>query len=149
MKLDKDVEFTVNELNLTPYLSGPLQSDSRPVFDMYGVVCHFGSVYGGHYTAFAKNLGSQQWNHYNDNAIQESKIPSESPEDHSSGYILFYQRSGNENIFVLYTVDNRKKTHPLPVFQPFVFPVYLRNRLSYKKSVYIFLHPFLKSFQLE
>ena len=45
------------------------------------------------------------------------------------------------------TVDN-KKTHP-PVFQPFVFPVYLRNRLRYNKSVCIFLHPFLKSFQLE
>ena len=45
------------------------------------------------------------------------------------------------------TVDN-KKTHP-PVFQPFVFPVYLRNRLTYNKSVYIFLHHFLKSFQLE
>ena len=45
------------------------------------------------------------------------------------------------------TVDN-KKTHP-PVFQPFVFPVYLRNHMRYNKSVNIFLHPFLKSFQLE
>ena len=45
------------------------------------------------------------------------------------------------------TVDN-KKMHP-PRFQPFVFPVYLRNRLRYNKSVYIFLHPFLKIFQLE
>ena len=49
--------------------------------------------------------------------------------------------------FQVITVDN-KKTNP-PVFQPFVFPVYLLNRLSYKKHVYIFLHPFLKSFQLE
>ena len=32
---------------------------------------------------------------------------------------------------------------------PYVFPVYLRNRLSYKKSIYIFLYQFLKSSQLE
>ena len=41
------------------------------------------------------------------------------------------------------------KKHIPPVFQPFVFPVYLRNHLRYNKSVYIFLHPFLESFQLE
>ena len=43
---------------------------------------------------------------------------------------------------------NNKKTHP-PVFQHFVFLVNLRNRLSYKKYIYIFLHLFLKRFQLK
>ena len=43
---------------------------------------------------------------------------------------------------MLITVDN-KKTHP-PVFQPFGFPVYLRNRLSYKPSAYILFAPFFK-----
>ena len=52
------------------------------------------------------------------------------------------------NVIRRYTVDNKKKHIPL-VFQPFFFPVYLRNRLSYKKSVFIFLYPFLNSFQLE
>ena len=46
------------------------------------------------------------------------------------------------------TVDNIK-TYPLCFFQPFFFPVYLWNRLSYKKYVNIFLHPLLESFQLE
>ena len=49
-------------------------------------------------------------------------------------------------IAALATVDN-KKTHP-PLFQPF-FPVYLRNHLSYKSYIYIFLYSFVKSFQLE
>lgn len=35
LKLEKDVQFQVNDLDLTPYLSGPLQSDSRPLFNMY------------------------------------------------------------------------------------------------------------------
>jgi len=95
LKLEKDVEFQVSRLDLTPYLSGPLQSDSAPVFNMYGCVCHFGSVYGGHYTAFAKHLGSDQWNYYDDSSIQECKVPGESPGDYSSAYVLFYQRSGS------------------------------------------------------
>ena len=46
-------------------------------------------------------------------------------------------------------VQSITKKHIPPFFQPFVFHVYLRNRLRYNKFVYIFLHPFLKSFQLE
>jgi ubiquitin C-terminal hydrolase len=94
VKLEKDVEFKVNDLDLTPYLSGPLQSDSRPVFNMYGCVCHFGSVYGGHYTAFARHMGNNSWNYFDDGYVNEQKVPGESPGDFSSGYILFYQRSG-------------------------------------------------------
>ena len=46
-------------------------------------------------------------------------------------------------------IQSITKKHIPPVFQPFVFPVYLRNRLSYEKYFSIFVHPFLKSFQLE
>ena len=89
------MEFEVGGLDLTPFLSGPLHSeDSRPIFDMYGCVCHFGCVYGGHYTAFSRHLGTDQWNHFNDNCIQESKVPGESEGDNGSAYILFYQRAG-------------------------------------------------------
>ena len=41
------------------------------------------------------------------------------------------------------------KKHVPPVFQLYVIPGYLLNRLSYKKDIYIFLYQFLKSFQLE
>jgi len=98
LKLEKDVEFEVGGMDLTPFLSGPLHSDdSRPIFDMYGCVCHFGCVYGGHYTAFARHLGTDQWNHFNDNSIEESKIPGEAPGDNASAYILFYQRAGSKH----------------------------------------------------
>ena len=61
LKLEKDVQFEVGGMDLTPYLSGPLHSDdSRPIFDMYGCVCHFGSIQGGHYTSYAKHLATGQ-----------------------------------------------------------------------------------------
>ena len=49
LKLDMDVRFKVNDLDLTPYLSGPLrhggggEEGGAPVFNLYGCVCHFGS----------------------------------------------------------------------------------------------------------
>ena len=77
LKLDKDVEFKVTGLDLTQYLSGPLQGYDRisnsstrrngveydcrpPIFNLYGCVCHFGSVYGGHYTSYSKHLTTGQ-----------------------------------------------------------------------------------------
>ena len=39
---------------------------------------------------------------------------------------------------IKYDVQSITKKHVPPVFQPYVFPVYLWNRLSYKKSIYIF-----------
>ena len=44
------------------------------------------------------------------------------------------------------TVSN-KKTH-LADFETCVFRVYLRKPLSYKKVIYIYLHPCLKRFQI-
>ena len=49
---------------------------------------------------------------------------------------------------VIQSVTKIQNTH-LPVFQICVFRVYLRNHLSYKKNIYIYLHPCLKSFQMK
>ena len=50
LKLDMDVRFKVDSLDLTPFLSGPLRHqgggggvEGAPVFNLYGCVCHFGS----------------------------------------------------------------------------------------------------------
>ena len=56
-------------------------------YDLYGVTNHFGSLHGGHYTAFGKNDGS--WYHFNDSSVSkalESEVVS------SAAYILFYRR---------------------------------------------------------
>ena len=45
VKLDKKVNFPVEGMDLTPYLSGPLQNGGE-LFDLYGAVCHYGSVSG-------------------------------------------------------------------------------------------------------
>ena len=45
VKLDKKVKFPTTGMDLTPYLSGPLQRGGE-MFDLYGAVCHYGSSSG-------------------------------------------------------------------------------------------------------
>ena len=127
LKLDKDVEFKVSGLDLTPYLSGPLQEycgingsesrgqyNCRPIFNLYGCVCHFGSVHGGHYTAYSKHLTTGQWNYFDDSTVTEKKVPGfegGASGDYSSAYILFYQRSGSSN-----TISSPISQHPILSF---------------------------------
>uniref|UniRef100_A0A0K2TJB5 Ubiquitin carboxyl-terminal hydrolase n=1 Tax=Lepeophtheirus salmonis TaxID=72036 RepID=A0A0K2TJB5_LEPSM len=94
VKLETPVEFNLSNFDLTQFLSGPMP-DSRPRFDLYGVVNHFGSVCGGHYTSFTKN--DQQWNYFDDCSVTEKKVPGSCSGDCSSAYVLFFKRSGIPN----------------------------------------------------
>ena len=69
----KIICIKVSGLDLTKYLSGPLNDsglrnetssitdqNKKPIFNLYGCVCHFGSIHGGHYTSYAKHLATGQ-----------------------------------------------------------------------------------------
>lgn len=62
-----------------------------PYYDLFAISNHYGSLNGGHYTAFAKNL-DENWYDFND-----SSVSSESPSKLISGasYLLFYRRREN------------------------------------------------------
>ena len=49
--------------------------------------------------------------------------------------------------YCLSTISNKK--YILPVFEISVFRVHLRNHLSCKKVIFIYLHPCLKTFQMK
>jgi ubiquitin carboxyl-terminal hydrolase 4/11 len=58
------------------------------VYDLYAVTNHFGSLNGGHYTAFGKSPDGN-WNNFNDSNVSGAgpKIICS-----SSAYLLFYRR---------------------------------------------------------
>ena len=39
------------------------------VYDLFGVVNHFGSLNGGHYTATCKNSIDNNWYYFNDSSV--------------------------------------------------------------------------------
>jgi ubiquitin C-terminal hydrolase len=79
------IKYPVNSLNLIEYSTGT--KEPKPLYDLYSVSQHSGSVEGGHYATACRNLG--KWYEFDDVSI----FPSEeeiivSPE----GYILFFRR---------------------------------------------------------
>lgn len=56
---------------------------------MFGVVNHFGSLGGGHYTATCKNSVDNNWYYFNDGSVSSA---SASKLMNDAAYVLFYRR---------------------------------------------------------
>jgi len=55
-KVGDKVNFPIEGLDMRPYVM-TLKDEPNPVlYDLYGVSNHMGSLNGGHYTAYVKNI---------------------------------------------------------------------------------------------
>ncbi|CAL5357245.1 unnamed protein product [Camellia sinensis] len=87
-KLEAYVNFPVHDLDLSTYIAyGNGQSCNR--YMLYAISNHYGSMGGGHYTAFVHHGGTNQWYDFDDghvSPISEDRIKT------SAAYVLFYRR---------------------------------------------------------
>ncbi|XP_015686031.1 ubiquitin carboxyl-terminal hydrolase 21, partial [Protobothrops mucrosquamatus] len=77
------VDFPLQQLSLKEFAS---EKAGTPVYNLYALCNHSGSVHYGHYTAFCKDQSG--WRVFNDSRvspISENQVPS------SEGYVLFYE----------------------------------------------------------
>ena len=75
-------------LDLTPYCTAAASKGLvQPSYDLFGIVCHAGSLAGGHYTASVCRPGDDVWMNCND-AFSRSEMPP--LKDSRSAYLLFY-----------------------------------------------------------
>lgn len=65
------------------------QSGGKVIYDLYAVSNHFGSLGGGHYTAFAKNPIYKNWFEFDDSRVR--KISSGEVQSNAA-YVLFYKK---------------------------------------------------------
>ncbi|GMP91746.1 hypothetical protein CsSME_00042298 [Camellia sinensis var. sinensis] len=86
-KLETCVDFPVHNLDLSTYIAHRNgQSSNR--YMLYAVSNHYGSMGGGHYTAFVHH-GGDRWYDFDDSRvspINEDRIKT------SAAYVLFYRR---------------------------------------------------------
>lgn len=87
-------EFWVNDLDKFDNGNGselPTRGQIPPFnYKLYGVACHFGSLYGGHYTSYVdKGLG-KGWYYFDDTNCRRVKNINEPIT--SNAYVLFYKR---------------------------------------------------------
>lgn len=59
-------------------------------YKLYGVACHFGSLYGGHYTAYVDKGIGKGWHYFDDTNFRTIKNSNEPIT--SNAYVLFYKR---------------------------------------------------------
>ncbi|KAL4875074.1 hypothetical protein BJY04DRAFT_211562 [Aspergillus karnatakaensis] len=88
-KLDIMVDFPTEGLDLTGRVEAPEDGKSL-IYDLFAVDNHYGGLGGGHYTAYAKNFMTGQWNEYNDSSVSRPIDPQNAVT--SSAYLLFYRR---------------------------------------------------------
>ncbi|XP_075216653.1 ubiquitin carboxyl-terminal hydrolase 4-like [Lycorma delicatula] len=89
-KLNANVEFPMTNFKLNDYL---INKDHPPVsYDLCGVINHYGTLSGGHYTAYAKHKEDKQWYCFDDSHVSPE---SEKNVMSSSAYILFYIQNNN------------------------------------------------------
>lgn len=87
-KLDTPVGFPLKDLCISSYVINPAQRQVS--YDLIGVINHYGSMSGGHYTAYCRNKDTGSWFCFNDNTvtpIHQEQVVS------SSAYVLFYSRN--------------------------------------------------------
>jgi ubiquitin carboxyl-terminal hydrolase 4/11/15 len=91
-KLDTFVDFPIEGLDLSRHVLGPLEDPEQPpIYDLIAVSNHYGSLGGGHYTAFARNPIDGRWRRFDDSYVTEVSPTAVRTE---AAYVLFYQRRG-------------------------------------------------------
>ena len=88
-KLNALVKFPIESLDLSKVLLGPAPPGAPPVYDLYAVSEHSGSLGGGHYTAVCKNPRTNEWYSFNDSYVQPSSGEGAVT---PRAYVLFYKR---------------------------------------------------------
>lgn len=83
-KVNSYVDFPVNDLSLDKFVRGPQNNHH---YQLYGVSNHYGTMDGGHYTAYCKNAVSKRWNKFDDHEVFDM---SSSDVKTSAGFVLFY-----------------------------------------------------------
>jgi ubiquitin carboxyl-terminal hydrolase 8 len=115
-KLEDRVVFPTQNLDMTKYVLGPIDSSSPPIYDLFGVSEHSGiTANSGHYTATVKNCKDGKWYRFNDSHVG---ISSGDAAITGGAYLLFYQRAkgkckwaGMEKIMLEGSIDPHGALH--------------------------------------
>jgi ubiquitin C-terminal hydrolase len=108
-KVEKLVKFPITGLSMKDYMSEHIADEC--IYDLYAVIHQSGSLSGGHYVAYTKNLINGFWYYYNDQNVKRVK-PEEVEEKlvSNQAYILFYEKRGNVDIASGFSSDDESDT---------------------------------------
>jgi len=89
MKIENEVDFPVDHLDLQPHLLGPTDPNAPSAYNLFGVVEHTGQTAdSGHYKATVRNAKDHRFYKCNDSQIGDATDNFKG----SEAYLLFYKR---------------------------------------------------------
>ena len=88
-KINTHIDFPVDDLNLTSYISSDKNDPNNYIYSLYAVNYHLGNAKAGHYISACKNL-DKNWYLYNDGHV--SKFQQNDNVLTKDAYVLFYHR---------------------------------------------------------
>ena len=90
-KVGDFVDFPTQGLDLRDYVEDKRikESEETVLYDLYAVSNHYGSLHGGHYTAYGFNSYQKKWYNFNDSSVSHAD---EGDVVTSGAYLLFYRR---------------------------------------------------------
>lgn len=87
--MDSMINFPLNDFDLAPYVDKP-DSKTCYLYDLFGIVNHYGTMNRGHYMSTVRNERTGEWIQYDDSSC---KLLTKFNEVHTNNaYILFYRR---------------------------------------------------------
>ncbi|UJR16172.1 hypothetical protein I4U23_003082 [Adineta vaga] len=91
-KINTYIDFPLKDLDLTPYViqNSETKKNISALYDLVAVSNHTGTLFGGHYTTYAKNHRNHTWYCFNDEIIRE--ITNERDVITENAYILVYTK---------------------------------------------------------
>ena len=92
-KNDASIKYPVSQWNLKSRVQS--QGGVYPIYDLYAVSNHMGSLGGGHYTALALNRFDDTWYEFNDSryTLLNGETAHKQNKQTKAAYVLFYNRS--------------------------------------------------------
>ena len=111
-KIDRAVRYPLQSWDLGG--SERARSGFPPVYDLYAVTHHEGSLAGGHYTAFGMNRFDDAWYEFNDSQCRRIDDPSSELGQSPSAYCLVSFWDGERGVVVVVMDDTnlRSKCNP-------------------------------------
>ncbi|XP_046489132.1 ubiquitin carboxyl-terminal hydrolase 8 isoform X5 [Neodiprion pinetum] len=94
-KINTAVDFPLVSLDLRSYVAYDSGSNIttpnsyQQTYNLYAVSNHYGTMDGGHYTAYCNSASQNKWYKYDDHTVREVP-PSEVKSQTASAYLLFY-----------------------------------------------------------
>ncbi|KAH7285349.1 hypothetical protein KP509_33G024300 [Ceratopteris richardii] len=90
-KLETFVNFPIYDLDLSKYVP---QKDAAAMYELYAISNHYGSMGGGHYTAYVKLVKGDCWYDFDDSRVS---MVTQNEIKTAAAYVLFYRRVPQES----------------------------------------------------